>query len=421
MKVLIIGSGGREHALVKAMKRSPKVTQIMAAPGNAGIAADAVCHSVAADDVAGLLELAKREGADLTVVGPELPLTLGVVDAFRAAGLKIVGPTRDAAALEASKIYTKDFLKKYKIPTARYETFADAEAAKTFIRKNSASRWVVKADGLAAGKGVIVAADEAEALDAVDRILAKKEFGEQRAVVEEFLDGEELSFMVLADGIEAVALASSQDHKRLGDGDTGPNTGGMGAYSPAPLMTEALGREVMERVIAPTLAGMREEGRPFTGILYAGLMIVGGKPYVLEFNVRFGDPEAEVLLPRLESDWVELFEAALAGRVSAARPRWSQQSAVGVVLAAEGYPQNPRKGDAISGLDEAAAGADVYHAGTAKSGADFVTSGGRVLIVTALGESLETAVRRCYEAVSRIKFRGMQFRKDIAARGLARK
>ncbi len=420
MKVLVIGSGAREHALVKAAKLSQRVRGVLCAPGNAGIAQDARCVPVAVDQIPELVKLAKTEGVDFTLVGPELPLTLGVVDAFRSAGLRILGPTRGAAQLEASKIFAKDFLKKYKIPTARYEVFADGGAARAFIDSHADTRWVIKADGLAAGKGVIVSQNAAEALEGIDRVLVKKEFGEQRAVVEEFLDGEELSFMVLCDGIEGLALASSQDHKRLNDGDQGPNTGGMGAYSPAPLMDEALSREIMERVIAPTLAGMREEGWPFQGILYAGLMIVRGRPYVLEYNVRLGDPEAEVLLPRLKSDWLDLFEAAERGKIAAADPIWSSQWAVGIVLASAGYPQNPRKGDVIHGLSEAEQVAWVYHGATARSEGEWVTNGGRVLTVTALGDDLQGAVGRAYQALSKIQFAGMHVRSDIAAKGLER-
>ncbi len=420
MKILIIGSGAREHALVKALKRSPRVTEVLVAPGNAGMAEEATCVAVAADNLAGLAELAVKEKVALTVVGPELPLTLGVVDLFQSKGLKILGPSKAAAVLEGSKVYTKEFLKKYGIPTARYKVFSEPEAARRFIKENAETRWVVKADGLAAGKGVIVTQTADEALEAVDRVLLRKEFGEQRAVVEEFLEGEELSFMVLCDGIGGLALASSQDHKRLADGDRGPNTGGMGAYSPAPLMTESLSDEILRQIIAPTLAGMREEGRPFVGILYAGLMIVKGRPLVLEFNVRFGDPEAEVLLPRLESDWLELFEAALRGELTQVNPKWSGQSAVCVVLAAAGYPTDPKKGDVIRGIPEAEARATVFHGGTARKGSDWLTAGGRVLTVTALGDSLEKAVQRCYQAVSSIRFNGMQYRKDIAARGMNR-
>lgn len=418
MKILIIGSGAREHALVKAFKKSPRVTQILAAPGNAGIAQDADCFAIAVDKINELVELAILEKVELTVVGPELPLTLGIVDAFQAKGLKIFGPSKAAAVLEESKIFTKNFLKKYKIPTARYEVFSEAEAARQFLRQNAETRWVVKADGLAAGKGVIVSQNLDEALQAVDRILVKQEFGKQAVVIEEFLDGEELSFMVLCDGVEGLALASSQDHKRLLDGDQGPNTGGMGAYSPAPLMTRELSNEVMKKIIAPTLAGMREEGRSFVGVLYAGLMICNGKPYVLEYNVRFGDPEAEVILPRLESDWLELFEAALEKKLTSIRPRWSEQSAVCVVLAAAGYPENPHKGDVILGLERAGKSLQVFHGGTARREQDWVTAGGRVLTLTALGATLREAVNKVYSELAQIEFEGMQYRKDIAVRGL---
>jgi phosphoribosylamine---glycine ligase len=418
MKLLVIGSGGREHALVKALKKSPRVTEILAAPGNAGIAEEARCFPIRSDDISALVKLAQQERVGLTIVGPELPLTLGVVDAFQQAGLRIFGPNAEAAILEASKVFTKEFLKKYKIPTAAYEIFTEAEAARNFLKKNSDRRWVLKVDGLAAGKGVFVPTTTEEALRALDQIFVEQSFGKQKIVIEEFLDGEELSFMVLCDGIEGIALASSQDHKRLLDGDQGPNTGGMGAYSPAPLMSDELAGEVMKTIIAPTLAGMREAGRPFVGVLYAGLMICRGRPYVLEYNVRFGDPEAEVLLPRLKSDWLDLFEAALDKKISKLNPVWTEQSAVCVVLAAKGYPENPQKGDVISGLKDVASEAMVYHAGTERRGDDFVTAGGRVLGVTALGDSLSLAVQRAYAAVQKIRFSGMQYRKDIAVRGL---
>ncbi|MCE9625625.1 MAG: phosphoribosylamine--glycine ligase [Deltaproteobacteria bacterium] len=420
MKVLVIGSGGREHALVKAIKRSPRVREVLVAPGNPGIAAEARCAEVPVEDIPALVRLAQEEKIDLTVVGPEVPLTLGVVDAFQKAGLKIFGPNREAAILEASKVFTKNFLKKYRIPTAAYEVFTDPEAAKKFLRERSDSRWVLKSDGLAAGKGVLVPLTLEESLEGVDRILVKKEFGSQQLVIEEFLEGEELSFMVLCDGVEGIALASSQDHKRLNDGDLGPNTGGMGAYSPAPVMTEALAQEVMRTIIAPSLAGMREEGRPFVGVLYAGLMIQAGKPYVLEFNVRFGDPEAEVLLPRLESDWVDLFEAAIEGRVTKVPAKWRPGSAVCIVISAEGYPVAPRKGDEIQGLEAAGELAMVYHSGTSRKDGKWLTNGGRVLCVSALGDSLELALKQAYAAVEKLCFRGMHFRKDIAARGLAK-
>lgn len=421
MKILIIGSGGREHALVKAVRRSPRVQEVLAAPGNPGIAQEAQCFAVSVEDIPGLVRLAQEQQVDLTLVGPEVPLTLGVVDAFQEAGLKIFGPNRAAAVLEASKVFTKNFLKKYRIPTARYEVFTDAEQAKAFLKAHADSRWVLKADGLAAGKGVLVPLSLDEALEGVERILTRKEFGEQQLLIEEFLDGEELSFMALCDGTQALALASSQDHKRLNDGDQGPNTGGMGAYSPAPIMDNVLAQEVMRRVVAPTLAGMREEGRPFVGVLYAGLMICQGKPYVLEFNVRFGDPEAEVLLPRLDSDWIDLFEAAIAGHVASVEAKWKPGSAVCVVLSAEGYPASPKKGDEILGLKEAGERGMVFHAGTAQKDGQWLTKGGRVLTVTALGENLETALRNAYASVEKIRFRGMHYRKDIAARGLARK
>lgn len=421
MKVLVIGSGGREHALVKATKRSPRVREVLAAPGNPGIGQEARLCPVSVEDIPGLVKLAQTEKVDLTLVGPEVPLTLGVVDAFQAAGLKIFGPNQAAAILEASKVFTKDFLKKYRIPTARYEVFTDAEAARRFLRENASTRWVLKADGLAAGKGVLVPLSLEEALDGVERILVKREFGPQQLLIEEFLDGEELSFMVLCDGTQGLALASSQDHKRLNDGDQGPNTGGMGAYSPAPVMDEALAQEVMRSIIAPTLAGMREEGRPFVGVLYAGLMICKGNPYVLEFNVRFGDPEAEVLLPRLESDWLDLFEAAIAGHVASVKAQWKPGSAVCIVIAAEGYPAAPRKGDEILGLEAAGELAQVHHSGTAYQDGKWLSNGGRVLAVTALGPDLEAAVKRAYAGVEKICFKGMHYRKDIAARGLARK
>ncbi len=418
MKVLVIGSGGREHAIVKALKKSPKVSQILAAPGNPGIAQEAPCFPIKVEDISALIALAQKEQVDLAIVGPELPLTFGIVDEFQKAGLKIFGPTQQAARLEASKVFTKNFLKKYKIPTAAYEVFSEAESAHQFLRDQASRKWVLKADGLAAGKGVIVPITSDEAHQGVDRILVQKEFGPQQLVIEEFLDGEELSFMVICDGIEGLSLATSQDHKRLFDNDEGPNTGGMGAYSPVPLVTEELSKEIMRTIIAPTLAGMREEGSPFTGILYAGLMICKGKPLVLEYNVRFGDPEAQVILPRLESDWIDLFEAALSKRLSSATPRWKNQSVIVVVLAAEGYPANPKKGDVITGLDEAEQTALVYHAGTSMQAGNFVTAGGRVLGVTALGDTLLQAREVCYQAVNKIKFSGMQFRQDIGKKGM---
>ena len=421
MKVLVIGSGGREHALVKALKKSAKVNEVFAAPGNAGMAGEAICLPVKVGDLAGLVASAKEHDIDLTVVGPEQPLTEGIVDRFQEEGLTIFGPDERAAILEASKAFTKEFMKKYQIPTAEYVVFDKLNEARSFVKANSDRRWVVKVDGLAAGKGVFVPETTEATFEALEQVFVEKRFGEQSVVIEEFLAGEELSFMVLCDGETGLSLASSQDHKRLLDGDAGPNTGGMGAYSPAPLMDETLKQKVMERIIVPTLQGMKEEKRPFRGVLYAGLMIVNGEPLVLEYNVRFGDPEAQVILPRLESDWVDLFIAALEGRLAEAKPQWSPQSAVCVVLAAEGYPASPKKGDVIEGLAAAEEIGIVYHAGTAEQDGKVMTAGGRVLGVTALGKDLPEAVTNCYRAVEKINFSGMQYRKDIAQKGLSKK
>lgn len=420
MNALVIGSGGREHALVKALAASPKIKKIFAAPGNPGMT-EAQCVPVKVSDLAGLIEFAKEQKVDLTVVGPEAPLTAGIVDAFQSEGLKIFGPNKKAAILEASKAFTKDFLKKYQIPTARYEVFHDLKTAREFVESNRHTEWVVKVDGLAAGKGVFVSRTPEATLQALEEVFVKKTFGDQAVVLEEFLEGEEVSFMALCDGELGLPLASSQDHKRLLDHDEGPNTGGMGAYSPAPVLTPDLHEKVMTKIIGPTLKGMKAEGRTFQGVLYAGLMIVQGEPYVLEFNVRFGDPEAQVILPRLESDWVDLFTAALEGRLDQIQCQWKEQSAVVVVLAAAGYPVSPRKGDVITGLEAAAGESLVYHAGTAMKEGQFVTAGGRVLGITALDHDLESAVRKVYDAVEKIHFDGMQFRKDIAQKGLRHK
>lgn len=423
-KVLIIGSGGREHALVKAMKSSPQVSEVFAAPGNGGIAQEATCVSIGVSDFPGLIDYAKEKQIDLTIVGPEQPLTEGIVDAFQQAGLKIFGPNRAAAILEASKSFTKDFLKKYGIPTADYAVFSNKEEAEAFLYKNEGKNWVIKVDGLAAGKGVFVTQNIQEALDALKVIFEDKSFGDQPVVIEEFLDGEELSFIVLCDGETALPLASSQDHKRLLDHDLGPNTGGMGAYSPAPLLNAELEEKIMKKIIYPTLKGMAAEERRFSGVLYAGLMIINNEPYVLEYNVRFGDPEAQVILPRLKSDWLDLFEAAIAERLDQIVPVWKDEAAVCVVLAAGGYPQTPRKGDVIEGLEAETendlANSYVYHAGTQEEGGEIVTAGGRVLGVTALGKDLASAVKNCYQRVKTIHFSGMQYRQDIAAKGLKR-
>lgn len=418
-KILVIGSGGREHALVKALKASPQVSEVLAAPGSPGIAQDATCYDIAATDFDALMELAKSQQVAFTLVGPEAPLVDGIVDAFQKAGLKIFGPSKAAAQLEGSKAFSKDFLRKYKIPTALYEVFHDLEAAKKFVESNTDTEWVVKVDGLAAGKGVYVSRTTKATLQALEEIFLNVRFGKQAVVIEEFLAGEELSFMALCDGENALPLASSQDHKRLLNGDEGPNTGGMGAYSPAPLLTPELESELIETVLKPTLAGMKSEGAAFAGILYAGVMVVDGKPYVLEYNVRFGDPEAQVILPRLKSDWVELFEAGISGRLDQVTAQWTNESAAVVVLAAENYPASPRKGDKISGLDEATKLATVYFAGVGGKENDWLTAGGRVLGITALGESLALALQRAYEAVGKIAFSGMHYRSDIGQRGLA--
>ncbi len=425
MKILIIGGGGREHALAWKIAQSPKVEKIFVAPGNAGTAREKKCENIAiqAEDVDGLLKFAQQNKIELTIVGPEAPLVLGVVDRFRAAGLRCFGPTKAAAQLEGSKAFTKDFLARHKIPTAAYGNFTDVTQAEAFIKKMGAP-IVVKADGLAAGKGVIIAQTTDEAIAAVRDMLAGNAFGEagHRVVVEEFLEGEEASFIVMVDGDHILPLATSQDHKRVGDGDTGPNTGGMGAYSPAPVVTPALHARVMREVIEPTVRGMNAEGHPYTGFLYAGLMIGrDGVPKVLEYNCRFGDPETQPVMLRLQSDLVELVEAALDGRLDRIEAKWDSRPALGVVMAAGGYPDAYKKGDAISGLPaQDAPDAKVFHAGTALKNGDVVTNGGRVLCVTALGATVGAAQKRAYEVVRQISWTGAQYRTDIGYRAIAR-
>ncbi len=422
MKVLVIGGGGREHALAWKLAASPRLQCVFVAPGNAGTAHEEGVTNVPISSVAGWVDFARREGIGLTVVGPEAPLADGVVDAFRAAGLRIFGPTAAAAQLESSKEFAKAFMQRHRIPTAPYAAFDDPAAAHAYVDSVGAP-IVVKADGLAAGKGVVVATDVAEAHAAIDRFLVGRSLGNAgaRVVIEGFLAGEEASFIVMVDGERAVALATSQDHKRLGDGDVGPNTGGMGAYSPAPVVTPQLHARVMREVINPTIAGLAAEGIPFTGFLYAGLMIgADGSPQVLEFNCRLGDPETQPILMRLKTDLVDLIELALAGRLDQAEPEWDRRVAVGVVMAAGGYPESPRAGDAITGLPAPQADCRVFHAGTALSGDTVVTAGGRVLCVTALGDNIRAAQRRAYEAVERIRFAGAQFRRDIGHRAAGR-
>ena len=423
MKVLVIGAGGREHAIAWKLAQSPRITEVLVAPGNPGTAREPKLRNLALSAVADLVELAQREQVGFTVVGPEAPLAAGVVDAFRAAQLPIFGPTRAAAQLESSKDFAKQFLVRHNIPTAKYETFSDAAVAHAYIEREGAP-IVIKADGLAAGKGVVVAMNADEAHAAINMMLLDNKMGDAgaRVVIEEFMEGEEASFIVMADGRNALALATSQDHKRLLDGDLGPNTGGMGAYSPAPVVTPEVHARVMREVIRPTLAGMAAEGLPYTGFLYAGLMIDGeGSPRVVEFNCRLGDPETQPILMRLKSDLADLVEAAIAGTLDQSKAEWDPRFALGVVLAAAGYPDSPRKGDPITGLPtHALADAHVFHAGTAEQDGQVVTAGGRVLCVTALGEDVHAAQQRAYALAAAIHFDGCQYRRDIGHRGLAR-
>ena len=425
MKVLVIGSGGREHALAWKLAQSTRVTEVIIAPGNAGTATEAKCRNVAVKvtDLDGLLALAQHEAVALTVVGPEVPLVAGVVDRFRAAGLRIFGPTAAAAQLEGSKAFAKDFLARHAIPTAFYEVHSDVGAALAYVHRKGAP-IVIKADGLAAGKGVIVAMtlDEAEA--AVRDMLSGNAFGDAgaRVVIEEFLDGEEASFISMVDGHTALPMATSQDHKRVGDGDTGPNTGGMGAYSPAPVVTPEVHARVMREVVDPTVQGMLADGIPFTGFLYAGLMIdASGAPKVIEFNVRFGDPETQPVLLRLQSDLVDLLDAAIDGRLDGIEAQWDPRPSLGVVMASKPYPDTPVSGDVISGLDAVPASAKVFHAGTALDAAgNVVSAGGRVLCVTALGASVSEAQRTAYAGVEAISWTHEFHRSDIGWRAIAR-
>jgi len=420
MKLLVIGSGGREHALAWKLAQSPRVQKVLVAPGNGGTATENGLQNVAITGIAELVAFAKKEKIHLTVVGPEAPLAAGVVDAFRDAGLRIFGPTRAAAQLEASKDFAKSFMTRHGIPTALHRTFERAEDARAFVTERGAP-IVVKADGLAAGKGVVVAASVAEAHAAIDQIMTARSLGDAgaRVVVEQFLEGEEASFIVVSDGTHALALATSQDHKRLRDGDTGPNTGGMGAYSPAPVVTPKIHARVMREIILPTIQGMAQDGTPYVGFLYAGLMIdKSGNPKTLEFNCRLGDPETQPIILRLKSDLLDLIDHALDGTLHQAEPQWDRRAALGVVVAAAGYPEEPRKGDAIHGLPKPSDDCRVFHAGTRLEGKTLVTNGGRVLCVTALGDSVKMARTRAYEALDAIRFDGMQYRKDIAHRAL---
>lgn len=425
MKILIVGGGGREHALAWKVAQSPRAEKVFVAPGNAGTALESALENVAicAEDVPALLAFASSQSIDLTIVGPEAPLVLGIVDAFREAGLKCFGPIQAAAQLEGSKAFCKDFMARHHIPTAEYRTFTDVAPALAYIREKGAP-IVVKADGLAAGKGVVVAQTEAEAVAAVEDMLAGGAFGEagHRVVIEEFLRGEEASFIVMADGKHALAMASSQDHKARDEGDTGPNTGGMGAYSPAPVVTPEVHERAMTQVILPTLRGMASDGVPYTGFLYAGLMIgPDGSVKVLEFNCRFGDPETQPIMMRLQSDLPALCLAALDGRLDQVEAAWDSRPALGVVLAAGGYPFDYVRGDAIEGLPQAdSTEVKVFHAGTRQVDGRVVTAGGRVLCVSALGSTVADAQRKAYEQVDHIHWNAMFYRRDIGHRAIGR-
>jgi phosphoribosylamine--glycine ligase len=422
MKLLVIGSGGREHALAWRLAKTAGLQKIYVAPGNAGTAREHELENVALTDPEALADFAEREKIHLTVVGPEAPLAAGVVNVFRARGLKIFGPTREAAQLESSKDFAKRFMARHAIPTAAFETFSDAAAAHAYLERMGAP-IVIKADGLAAGKGVVVAMTLAEAHAAVDDMLSGNKLGDAgaRVVIEEFLDGEEASFIVMVDGKNVLALASSQDHKRIGDGDTGPNTGGMGAYSPAPVVTPEVHARAMREIILPTVRGMAQDGIPYTGFLYAGLMIgKDGSVKTLEFNCRMGDPETQPIMMRLKSDLLVLLEHAVTGKLDQIEAEWDRRVALGVVLAAANYPDTPRKGDAIDGLPPESEDAHVFHAGTAEQDGKVVTAGGRVLCVTALGENVKLAQKRAYEVVTGIHFDGMQYRRDIGHRAITR-
>jgi len=423
MKLLVIGSGGREHAMAWRLAQSPRVSRVYVAPGNAGTAREDGLFNVELTDIGKLVAFARAEAVHATVVGPEGPLAQGIVDAFRDAGLRIFGPTKAAAQLESSKDFAKRFMQRHGIPTAKHRTFTDAKDAHAFLEAHPAP-IVVKADGLAAGKGVVVAMTDREAREAVDMMLAGNKLGDagHRVVIEEFMAGEEASFIVMVDGRNILPLASSQDHKRIFDGDKGPNTGGMGAYSPAPVVTPEVHARAMREIIAPTVKGMADDGIAFTGFLYAGLMVgESGAPRVVEFNCRMGDPETQPIFMRLKTDFFEIVEHAIDGTLDRIEARWDRRAALGVVMAAAGYPDSPRKGDEIHGLPKDEEDFHVFHAGTTVKDGKAVTNGGRVLCVTALGDKVKIAAERAYEVVERIRFDGMQFRKDIGHRAFGRR
>lgn len=423
MKVLVTGGGGREHALVWKISQSPKVEKVYCAPGNAGIADIAEIVDISASDIDGLARFAEREGIDLTVVGPEVPLTMGIVDLFEKKGLKIFGPSKAAAEMEGSKAFSKTIMKKYNVPTAAYETFTSQDEAFAYIDKLGAP-IVIKADGLAAGKGVTVAQTVKEAKDAVRDMMEDRSFGSagEMVVIEEFMKGEEASYLVFSDGKNIVPLSTTQDHKAVFDGDKGPNTGGMGAYSPAPVVTAEIEKEVLEKIIRPTIDGMAAEGKTYKGILYAGLMITDEGPKTVEFNCRFGDPECQPILMRMKSDIIPVIEAAIEGRLDSVNIEWEERATVAVVMAAGGYPGTYEKGKVITGLENLKDEKDlfVFHAGTSLKDGQVVTNGGRVLAVTALGEGVEEAIGRAYEAVDKISWDGAYFRNDIGKKALVR-
>lgn len=420
MKILIIGGGGREHALAWKIAQSPKVTELFCAPGNPGTASIATNLDIPADDIDRLLQFALEQSIDLTVVGPEQPLVLGLADWFQDNDLKVFGPSAKAAQLEGSKAFSKDLMQKYNIPTAAYAAFDDADEARAYLQGKGPQ--VVKADGLAAGKGVFVCADEAEAVDAINQIMNDRIFGESgnRIIIEERMEGQEVSLLAFTDGTTVLPMEAAQDHKAVFDGDTGPNTGGMGAYSPAPIFTPELKQEVIQRIMVPAVNGMRADGIPYRGVLYAGLMITDKGPKTLEFNARFGDPETQPLMMRMQSDIVPIMEACADGTLDTCTLEWKPEAAVCVVMAAEGYPGSYEKGKSIHGLDQANSleGVTVFHAGTKQAGDDIVTSGGRVLGVTALGGNVREAIDQAYQAVSKIQWPGVQFRKDIGRKAV---
>ncbi|OPX83669.1 MAG: Phosphoribosylamine--glycine ligase [Pelotomaculum sp. PtaB.Bin104] len=421
MKVLVVGGGGREHALVWKLRQSPRVTEVYCAPGNAGIARQATCVNISAEDIPALLAFARDKAIDLTLVGPEAPLTTGIVDEFQAAGLKIFGPSRAAAEIEGSKVLAKEIMAKYGIPTAGYAVFTSPDEASAYIQKTGVP-CVLKADGLAAGKGVIIANDLAAAQAAVKSIMVDRDFGDAgaRLVVEELLTGEEVSILAFTDGDTVIPMVSSQDHKRAFDNDEGPNTGGMGAYAPAPVYTPEVARRAMEEILVPMIRALKAEGRTYRGVIYAGLMVAEQSPKVLEFNVRFGDPEAQPVLSLLETDLVEIMEAVLENRLDRLEIKWKPQASICVVLASGGYPSAYEKGKVIYGLDETPGDITVFHAGTAEKDGQVVTSGGRVLGVTATGADISSAISKAYDAVDKIRFDGMHYRLDIGRKALDR-